>query len=168
MTTGGWNYLPILLISLASLIWIWEKMFRLGYASSTTQLTIESLVDKAAVPELMLNPVEKEYAPDTLGKHLLGIYRRRHMEAEVTALLRPHIGKWVRMTGYISNLTGDDTKLRASLRPSPKDVGSLFTVYFDRQAEPLLIALKHGSKVSFAAQIVDSYGHINLKHAEIA
>jgi len=115
MTTGAWNYLPLVLISLAALIWIWERMFRWGEAAAVREA--DTLVGAAlkAVSEPPPAPLNSPKPPENQqgrnfieeGVSYADLVDRLAGKTDLQkdALTAPYRGKWMRNVGLFNDVT---------------------------------------------------------------
>lgn len=169
LNSGAWNYLPLVLLTAGLLVWFVERMFRLGYASETSA-SQPSADAPETVPEPPAISAEREYLPASFSKAFLALHRRDHTQAERNVMLRPHIGKWMRLPGYMAYVGTSRDRIHVIINSvakltTGKETG--ISVMFPASAEPLLAPIKINERMEVDVQIVDHHGAIDLRNAEI-
>jgi len=86
-------------------------------------------------------------------------------QAKVNALLRPHLGQWVRLDGFMYACTTGRTSHRAMIELERN--GPSVTLDFASHQESLLAHYDWGTPIKLIAQIVDDDGSLELANAEI-
>lgn len=171
LNAGVWNYLPLLLLSAGLLLWFFERIFRLGYASEAPAETpVLSRPREEAVPEPPAPSAEREYLPASFSKAFIALHRRDHTQAERNVMLRPHIGKWMRLPGYMAYVGSSSDRIHVIVHPVAKRTTGKETgmsVMFPATAEPLLAPIKINERMEIDVQIVDHHGSIDLRNAEL-
>lgn len=115
MATGNWNYLPLFLISLAALIWIWERMFRWGQAMELRRSTkhVGEVLQAVSSPtsDALPPPTPPEIRADRTyigeGVSFADLLDRLDGKTDLQkdALSTPYLGKWMRSVGIFNDVS---------------------------------------------------------------
>lgn len=97
MTTGAWNYLPIILISMAASVWIWERFFRLGESITGT-------APKAPTSD-PASTAQREYIEEGVTYPDLLSRLKGKTDLQRETLAQPFLGKWLKIEGTLSNVS---------------------------------------------------------------
>lgn len=110
---------------------------------------------------------ERMFTPAAVAKEFLAMHRRRHTEGEVNALLRPHSGQWIKLSGTIGQVTGSKGRPHVLMKTSNKWEYDAFSVFFDPRFEPTLERLKIGDKITAVFEIADTSHGVKLEKGEL-
>lgn len=108
---------------------------------------------------------KRDYLPASFSDIYIQMHRDSHTDIERTSILRPHVGKWIRLSGYVGQIIDNGDRIHVLVRPDSSD-GNHFSVNFPPEAEPLLAKLKSGMKISFDA-LISNKGWVGLREAEL-
>ncbi len=89
-----------------------------------------------------------------------------HTEVQWNSMLRPHENKWMRLTGFLANISSSSGYLYVLVNNKSRQ-GKHFGVQFPFEAEELLSHLRKGSKISFDAQVIKRDTGVHLANAEL-
>jgi hypothetical protein len=180
LTSSVWSYAPLILVSVAALIGIRRLLSeRVSHpiAISVTREQPHALAPAKApvapVPvtsaqEPKLGNVGRTFMPASFTKRYLQMRSRDHTEAEVTALLRPNIGRWMRMTAILRDARIFDDTITATLVAPGTDARAVpFTVEFYGEEEQHIAPIKPNSRISFTCEIVEKFNRVSLRNGAV-
>jgi hypothetical protein len=110
---------------------------------------------------------DRKFTPASVAKEFLAMHRRRHTEGEVNALLRPHSGQWIKITGVVAQVTGTKDRVFVRMKPSNSWEHDSFTATFDPRFLPTLERMAIGDKVVANFEIVDTDFGPRLQNGEM-
>lgn len=167
MNSGAWNYLPIALVSVAVLLWLAQLAYDRGF-KPVALLPYSNIASKDATqPPASPRSTEREYLPASFKRSLMSLLRRRHTDAELQAMLRPHQGRWLRMTVYLRNAIPSRDYIHVIAQPSPETASGSISMYFTLRNEPFFAAMKMSEKFDCDLQTVQDGHAIRLENGEI-
>jgi hypothetical protein len=113
LSAGNWNYVPLVLVSAAALVWLSERMFKIGENSELHRAAkmFESVLNAApvttgaAAPPTAEDRAKRAYVADgiTYGDLVARVAGKTDLQKQ--ALIEPYLGKWMRTVGVFDDVT---------------------------------------------------------------
>ena len=179
LASGIWNYVPVILVSVALLIFIYRQIVPANPAlnSSTTPDKLKPRIH-TPLPEAVFQPPstpERVYVSGTTSPRNLMALAAGKTSHEGQLVLAPFIGKWMRVEGVFEDLSVYPSFSAVSLQQ--QEIMNLLgvaihdtsnTMFIFEEKRDRLEVLRVGDKIVVDGEItrVDRH-HCRLEHCEI-
>jgi len=153
---GWWNYIPIILVALAGLVWI--SPIRVAEPESV----VEQLTDAASVAPA--TRVGANYLPQSVAQDYFDLMSGEHTDLQEKEFLTRNSGKKIELRLEVASVTSNVDQLRVQFRAGRNP--DVF-VYFDQEWERHLVEKNPGDSMHFVARIAETRpGRFELVEAE--
>jgi hypothetical protein len=164
---GAWNFVPLILLTVAGVFWLvghTPKLHRsasapipLAFAQSPVQLPIHQNLDDTRV----------FVSPNVDVKYLCEIFEGR-TSIQATKMAGAFIGKWMKHSGNLNEVLSSTGKVAQVTLAMPALKFTDVYMLFDAEWLERLSVLKHGDPVRIIGQIDEIHRtHIQLQHCEL-
>jgi len=180
LSSDLWSFAPVVLVSVAGAIALQRALsptVATPVARSTTRRNDtrpsgdrapegNTLALTASAPEVGTQK-ERTYVPQSFAERFLQMKRGHHTDLQVSALLRPHVGQWIRLTACFWTASPAGTGVLVFLSQSNASYDHVFRVMFDANWEAHLALLTPRSEITFDSQIVENHSTVEMAHSEL-